>query len=72
MTPRAVTQARLLLPPGSAVRSQARGQLVVQQQHVFTLGADGLLNGASQTPMTALPRENVGMIAASRSASATE
>ena len=37
-----------------------------------SLGAGGHLNGAPQTPITAWPREKVGMIPASRSAPATE
>ncbi len=37
-----------------------------------SLGAGGHLNGAPQTPITAWPAEKVGMIAASRSAPATE
>ena len=37
-----------------------------------SLGAGGHLKGAPQTPISARPREKVGMISASRSAPATE
>jgi hypothetical protein len=37
-----------------------------------SLGAGGHLNGAPETPITACPSENVGMISASCSAPATE